>query len=95
MFGKKRKKQKKSLRDRFLKLVECISELLPNDINKDFVNKIVNTRNNLTHPKEEKNPAFSYNEYDEAAYILTKVIRVYLLKKVDIRSEIINKIVRF
>lgn len=95
MFGKKRKKQKKSLRDRFLKLLECISELLPNDINKDFVDKIVNTRNNLTHPKEEKIPAFSYNEYDEAAYILTKVIRVYLLKKVDIRSEIINKIVRF
>lgn len=95
LFGNKRKKQKKSLRDRFLKLLECIGELLPADINNDFVDKIVNTRNNLTHPKEEKNPAFSYNEYDEAAYLLTKVIRAYLLKKVDIRSEIINKIVRF
>ena len=95
MFSKKRKKQKKPLRDRFLILLKSISELLTDDINKDFVDKIVNTRNNLTHPKEEIYPAFSYNEYDEAAYLLTKVIRAYLLKKIDIKPKVIRKIIKF
>ena len=95
LFSKKRKKQKKPLRDRFMILLNSISELLPEDINKDFVDKIVNTRNNLTHPKEEKYPAFSYDEYDEAAYLLTKVIRAYLLKQLDIKPKVIRKIINF
>lgn len=94
MFGKKKKRQNKSLRERFLMLIESISEFLPDNINKNFVDKIVNTRNNLTHPKEKKFPAFSYEEYDEAAYLLTKVIKAYLLKQLDIKSEIIRNIVK-
>lgn len=95
IFGKKKKKQQFPLNKRFLKLLDTIKDLLPDDINKDFVDKIVNTRNNITHPKEKKTPAFSGKEYDDAAYLLTKVIRAYLLKMLEIRSKIINKIIQF
>ena len=60
-----------------------------------FVKKIVNTRNNITHPKEQKLPAFSAVEYDNASYLLTKVIRAYLLNTLSFNSEIIKKIITF
>lgn len=95
IFGKKKKKQQFPLNKRFLKLLDTIKDLLPDDINKSFVDKIVNTRNNITHPKEKKTPAFSDKEYDDAAYLLTKVIRTYLLKSLTISPDIINKIIEF
>ena len=95
IFGKKKKKQQFPLNKRFLKLLDTIKDLLPDEINKSFVDKIVNTRNNITHPKEKKTPAFSDKEYDDAAYLLTKVIRAYLLKSLTISPDIINKIIEF
>lgn len=95
IIGKKRKKQQKSLRDRFMMLLKCINNLLPNEINREFVDKIVNTRNNITHPKEKKSPAFEFNEYEEAAFLLTKVIRAYLLQQIDIKPNLIRSIVQF
>lgn len=95
IFGKKKKKQQFPLNKRFLKLLDTIKDFLPDDINKDFVDKIVNTRNNITHPKEKKAPAFSGKEYDDAAYLLTKVIRAHLLKMLEIGPDIIKKIVSF
>lgn len=95
IIGKKRKKQQKSLRDRFMMLLKCINNLLPNEINREFVDKIVNTRNNITHPKEKKSPAFEFNEYEEAAFLLTKVIRAYLLQQIDIKPDLIRSIVQF
>lgn len=95
IIGKKRKKQQKSLRDRFMMLLKCINNLLPNEINREFVDKIVNTRNNITHPKEKKSPAFEFNEYEETAFLLTKVIRAYLLQQIDIKPDLIRSIVQF
>ncbi|MDR3857996.1 HEPN domain-containing protein, partial [Parabacteroides sp.] len=92
---KKNKKPKIPLEPRFNCLLTSISSLLPDGINEEFVKKIVNTRNNITHPKEQKLPAFSAVEYDNASYLLTKVIRAYLLNTLSFNSEIIKKIITF
>ena len=92
---KKNKKPKIPLEPRFNCLLTSISSLLPDEINEEFVKKIVNTRNNITHPKAQKLPAFSAVEYDNASYLLTKVIRAYLLNTLSFNSEIIKKIITF
>ena len=95
IWGKKKKKPKIPLETRFKNLLKSISFILPDEINGDFVEKIVNTRNNITHPKEQKSPAFSPEEYDDATYLLTKVIRAYLLNALSFKSETITKIITF
>lgn len=95
ILDEKKKKQQIPLNKRFLKLLDAIKEFLPDDIDEDFVVKIVNTRNNITHPKEKKEPAFSSEEYDGTTYLLTKVIRAYLLKVLGISPYIIKKITEF
>lgn len=85
-----------STKSRFKQMLIGLHGLLPTSINDDFVDKIVNTRNNITHPKGTKEAdSFTLTEYDDAAYLLTKVIRAYFLKYISIDDDIIKKIIRF
>lgn len=95
IWGKKKNKPKIPLETRFNNLLSPMRTVLPNEINGEFITKIVNTRNNITHPKLQKLPAFSPEEYDNASYLLTKVIRAYLLNTLSFKSEITRKIIEF
>lgn len=100
-------KEKKRLRDlvlkekttylkpRFRKLIKSLENLVPEYLNDDFVEKVVNTRNNITHPKDKEDNTFHPEDYDKAAYLLTKVIRAYLLKELSIQPKTIKKIIEF
>ena len=100
-------KEKKRLRDlvlkekttylkpRFRKLIKSLENLVPEYLNDDFVEKVVNTRNNITHPKDKEDNSFHPEDYDKAAYLLTKVIRAYLLKELSIQPKTIKKIIEF
>lgn len=89
------KEKPTQLKPRFRKILEMLEGLIPDTIDNDFIEKIVNTRNNITHPKDRESVAFSPVEYGDAAYLLTKVIRAYLLQQLSVKAEIIKKIIEF
>lgn len=89
------KEKSTNLKPRFRTLLDEIKDVLPDDIDYDFVEKIVNTRNNITHPKEAESCAFPQIEHKDAAYKLTQVIRAYMLKYVQVESTIIRRILQF
>lgn len=89
------KEKPTQLKPRFRKLLEMLNDLIPDSIDNGFIEKIVNTRNNITHPKDRESVAFSPVEYGDAAYLLTKVIRAYLLQQLSVKAEIIKKIIEF
>lgn len=57
-----------------------------------FVEKVVNTRNYLTHPKKKEKSVISPEQYSEYTYILKKVLQVYILKKIGAPSNVIYKV---
>lgn len=81
------------LKSRFSKMLEQISKYLPTNLDKDFVEKIVNTRNNITHPSVEESFCFASNEYRKVSYELNYIIRAYLLDSIGVREDIINKLI--
>lgn len=85
----------KELKPRFHKLLEYLSGLLPDEINKSFATKVVNTRNNITHPNSDNENSFNKKQYEEVAYKLTKIIRAYMLKKIGVKENIIKGIIKF
>ncbi|MGO5016504.1 HEPN domain-containing protein [Segatella copri] len=85
----------KELKPRFHKLLEYLDGLLPDEINPDFATKVVNTRNNITHPNTNNENSFNKSQYEEVAYKLTKVIRAFMLKKIGVKEDIIKDIIKF
>lgn len=83
------------IRPRFGKLLEKIKDLIPEYIDKVFVEKAVNTRHNITHPKIYEEYSFNQDEYEEVAYTLTKVIRAYILNELGVKDTMIKKIITF
>lgn len=81
------------LKSRFSKMLEQISKYLPTNLDKDFVEKIVNTRNNITHPSVEESFCFASNEYRKVSYELNYIIRAYLLDSIGVREDIIKKLI--
>ena len=81
------------LKSRFSKMLEQISKYLPTKLDKDFVEKIVNTRNNITHPSVEESFCFDSNEYRKVSYELNYIIRAYLLDSIGVREDVINKLI--
>lgn len=89
------KEKSSNLKPRFRKLLDEIKDIMPDDIDYDFVEKIVNTRNNITHPKDPEPFAFAQNEHKDAAYKLTQVIRAYMLKYIQMESSMIKNLIQF
>lgn len=89
------KEKPSQLKPRFRQLIAKLANVLPSTINEEFVTKIVNTRNNITHPKDKEEDSFAPDEYEDAAYLLTKVIRAHLLRYITISNTIIKKIIQF
>lgn len=82
------------MKPRFCKLLESMKGLIPENIDGDFVEKVVNTRNNITHPKDYEEYSFHKDQYEDVAYKLTKVIRAYILNELGVNENIIRKIVK-
>lgn len=83
------------LKSRFSKMLEQISQYLPTNWDADFVEKIVNTRNNITHPYTKETFCFESSEYKKVSDELNYIIRVYLLSSIGAKEEIINKLMRY
>ena len=71
-----------ALKPRMKKLIQGLRNILPPDIDNDFVEKAVNTRNNLTHPKDREELVFPYQEYDYLIFSLIKIIRAFILNRI-------------
>ena len=70
--------------------------LLPNSINNDFIEKIINTRNVITHPNTNEDYILNNNnKYEDAIYKLTQIIRSFLLRRIGVNDSIIKKIILF
>ena len=80
------------LKNRFTNLINSIGKYLPSDWDSDFVVKVVNTRNNITHPKTISNPCYPIDCYNEVASQLNKIIICYILMKLGIKDDVIEKI---
>lgn len=83
------------LKPRFEKLIEEVKDLLPDSVNNDFINKIVNTRNVITHPNTNEDYIFKNSEYEDAIYRLTQIIRSFLLRRIGVNNAEIKKIIAF
>ena len=89
------------LKPRFRDLLSQIEYLLPDDYithsfsigNDELVNRIVDIRNGLTHPKEaNENVSLSPIEYSKYATCLKKILHIYLMHKVNIPDRVIEKV---
>lgn len=85
----------KELKPRFHKLLEYLNGLLPDEIDKEFATKVINTRNNITHPNTNNENSFDKSQYEDVAYKLTKVIRAFMLKEIGVKDSIIKDIIKF
>lgn len=83
------------MKSRFRKLLEQIKDLMPEEINSEFVEKIVNTRNNITHPNDYEPYSFPKEQYENVSYKLSKVIRAYILKNLGVNDTITKKLIAF
>lgn len=83
------------LKPRFEKLIEEVKDLLPNNVNSDFIEKIINTRNVITHPNTNEDYILNNNEYEDAIYKLTQIIRSFLLRRIGVNNSEIKKIIAF
>lgn len=83
------------IKSRFKSLIKKLDHLLPHEINDEFVEKIINTRNNITHPKDNEDYAFSELEYEECSYLLTKIVRAKMLTEIGVEETISKKILVF
>lgn len=85
----------KEIKVRFQKLIDSLIVVLPQNINSDFVTKVVNTRNNITHPNTDETNCFSKEQYEDVAHKLTQVIRAYMLKEIGVDDNMIIKIIQY
>ena len=75
------------LKSRLKELNRELNNLLPQDIDDNFVEKAVNTRNNLTHLKIKVEFAFHFQEYDYLIFSLIKIIRALVLRRIGFPEE--------
>lgn len=85
----------KELKTRFANLIEIVKKFLPSDLDSDFVTKVVNTRNNITHPKSNSTPCYGPESYNKVASQLNKIIICYILLQLDVKDDIINKFLKY
>ena len=86
------KEKKKELKPRLRRLFEKIGSYIPSNLDTNFIEKLVNTRNNITHPNTNETYCFLPDEYEMVVIQLSKIIRAYLLDELNIGPELIKKI---
>lgn len=71
---------------------KSVEDIKEDEVIYDFVDCIVDTRNYLTHPKTPKCNLIPSELYSEHAYVLQKILQVYLLQKIKVSSDVISKV---
>jgi hypothetical protein len=84
----------REIKPRLKQMIEFIGQYKPADLDANFVEKIVNTRNNQTHPKSNEEFCFHMDEYRKVSLQLSVIIRAYILMNIEVKDEIISKILR-
>lgn len=79
------------LKTRFANLLAKVKEYFSEDLDDDFVTKVVNTRHNIIHPKANMVPCFSPEEYEKVALQLNRIILVYILDVLEVGKTIVEK----
>lgn len=79
------------LKTRFANLLGKVKEYFKDDLDDDFVTKVVNTRHNIIHPKANMAPCFSSEEYEKVALQLNRIILVYILDVLEVGKSIVEK----
>lgn len=82
------------LKTRFSNLMKPISKYLSDDIDSDFVTKVVNTRHNITHPKANMQPCFPLEDYCRVASQLNRIILTHILVILGVPEKCIHKVLK-
>lgn len=80
------------LKLRFNQLLNILSEYINIALPPDFCQRVVETRNLLTHPRSSGKDVFHKEQYRDVAYCLENVIMAYILFKIGVPKKIAKKI---
>jgi len=85
---------KKALKERFSCLLQIIDNYVECDLEQDFCEKAINTRNYYTHLKDKNDNMYSKKQFWDLSQCLEKIITAYVLNKIGIESKTAQKTVR-
>ncbi len=85
---------KKALKERFSCLLRAIDNYVECDLEQDFSEKVINTRNYYTHLKDKKDLSYSKSQFWDLTQCLDKIITAYILNTIGVESKTAKKIVR-
>lgn len=72
------------LKPRITELLSLLGEYIPDRLDADFVEKIVNTRNNITHPSTLETNIFLPSDYNIVSNQLSCIIRSFVLNQLGV-----------
>ncbi len=81
-----------SLKSRFQNMLNNLTHYITIDLESDFCEKAINTRNYITHIRDKSEIIFPKNQYIALSICLEKIIIAHILHYLGIRSEIATKI---
>ncbi len=80
------------LKPRFVQLINNLSDYTYIALPPDFCQRAVETRNLLIHTRSSGKDVFHKEQYRDVAFCLEDIIRAYILYKICVPKEIVNKI---
>lgn len=83
-----------SLKTRFQNTLNNLTHYITVDLDSDFCEKAINTRNYITHIRDKSEVIFPKNQYRALSICLEKIITAYILQNIGIKPEITTKIIR-
>lgn len=87
--------KKNYIKSTIYELVCSIQDIIPQNIDKNFINKAINTRHNLTHISVQDPNSFMQSEIKKVNLDLSRIIRAYLLRKIGAPEEVIKIIIKY
>lgn len=84
----------KDIKCRFDYLINTLSQYVQINLIEDFCSKVIETRNSITHPKSAKKDVFPKEQYIDVAFCLEKIIKAYMLMKINVSQDVAKKIIQ-
>ncbi|MBO4560791.1 MAG: hypothetical protein J5705_02335 [Bacteroidaceae bacterium] len=84
----------KTLKERFSCLLETIKDYVNLDIEEQFCDKVINTRNHFTHLKGKAEEMYPKTQFWELSQCLEKIISSFILNSIGVEPATARKIVR-
>ena len=83
----------KDIKCRFVYFINLLSEYVPINLEQDFCPKTIETRNLITHSKENSNDVFKKEQYRDVVFCLEDIIKAYILKNIGVPQDVAKKII--